>query len=88
MTQSSACQPWLPDPNPILPWIDGSYTTPCDTTDRQYVRCQFALIGSDFADDRAKQDVHGWLALKFNHVKKCRNISRGSDDDAMQGGWR
>ncbi|MBB4151918.1 hypothetical protein GGQ90_005732 [Sphingobium scionense] len=30
----SACQLWLPDPNPIpiLPWIDGSYTTSWDTT--------------------------------------------------------
>ena len=28
----SACQLWPPDPNLILPWIDGSYTTPRDTT--------------------------------------------------------
>lgn len=26
------CQLWLPDPNLILPWIDGFYTTPWDTT--------------------------------------------------------
>ncbi|RSU78309.1 hypothetical protein DAH54_15660 [Sphingomonas koreensis] len=28
----SACQLWLPDPNLILLRIDGSYTTPWDTT--------------------------------------------------------
>ena len=28
----SACQHWQPDLNSILPWIDGSYTTPRDTT--------------------------------------------------------
>jgi len=28
----SARQLWLTDPNPILPWIDGSYTTAWDTT--------------------------------------------------------
>ncbi|MGE8135870.1 hypothetical protein ACQKO5_19870, partial [Novosphingobium subterraneum] len=31
-TPSSACLLWLPDPNTILPRIDGSYTTPRDTT--------------------------------------------------------
>ncbi len=25
------CQLWPPNLNPILPWIDGSYTTPRDT---------------------------------------------------------
>ena len=28
----SACRLWRPDQNLILPWIDGSYTTPWDTT--------------------------------------------------------
>ena len=28
----NTCQLWPPDTNPILPWIDGSYTTPRDTT--------------------------------------------------------
>ena len=32
VTPSSACQHWQPDPNPILPEIDGFYTTPWDTT--------------------------------------------------------
>lgn len=27
LNPSPACQPWLPDLNLTLPWIDGSYTT-------------------------------------------------------------
>ena len=56
----SACQLWLPDPNLILPWIDGSYTTPRDTTGRAYATVITA--GSDGSGAQAQIDriVTGW----------------------------
>ena len=53
----SACQPWLPDPNPILPWIDGSYTTPWDTTKRF---CQRTIV-NELSFSVAPGEVFGFL---------------------------
>ncbi len=74
----SACQLWLPDLNLILPWIDGSYTTPWDTTQAGTWPGRLDRdIGHKIA---GKGELEAAFAVAREQVAKIRTRKAGDTD--------
>ena len=54
----SAWQLWPSDTNLILPWIDGSYTTPWDTTLCEWANIQYLITLNDNSSLCLDMDLH------------------------------